>query len=49
VPPWVPHGARTYETECEEVDVFNPPRKTLLDHAKAQMSTGESATEPESA
>jgi quercetin dioxygenase-like cupin family protein len=49
IPPWVPHGARTYDTECEEVDVFNPPRKTLLDHAKAQMGTGEPATEPERA
>ena len=33
VPPWVPHGARTKDTGCYEVDVFNPPRKTLLDHA----------------
>ncbi|HKC29064.1 MAG TPA: cupin domain-containing protein [Jatrophihabitans sp.] len=36
VPPWVPHGARTYDTTCLEIDVFNPPRKTLLDHARAQ-------------
>jgi quercetin dioxygenase-like cupin family protein len=33
VPPWVPHGARTKDSGCYEVDVFNPPRKTLLDHA----------------
>jgi len=36
VPPWVPHGARTLDTGCYEVDVFNPPRRTLLDHAAAQ-------------
>jgi quercetin dioxygenase-like cupin family protein len=36
VPPWVPHGARTLNTTCREVDVFNPPRQTLLDHARAQ-------------
>jgi quercetin dioxygenase-like cupin family protein len=32
-PPWVPHGARTTDSGCYEVDVFNPPRKTLLQHA----------------
>lgn len=32
VPAWVPHGARTLDTTCVEVDVFNPPRKTLLEH-----------------
>ena len=37
VPPWVSHGARTREVPCLEVDVFNPPRKTLLDHAAAQI------------
>jgi quercetin dioxygenase-like cupin family protein len=36
VPPWVPHGARTLDTRCYEVDVFNPPRRTLLEHASAQ-------------
>ncbi len=36
VPPWVPHGARTHEQPCLEVDVFNPPRETLLGHARAQ-------------
>ena len=49
VPPWVPHGARTYETECREIDVFNPPRKTLLAHAKAQLDPGEPPTGPERA
>lgn len=41
VPPWVPHGARTGDYTCVEVDVFNPPRQTLLDHARAQrLATG---------
>ncbi len=36
VPSWVPHGARTGSTGCYEADVFNPPRETLLDHARTQ-------------
>jgi quercetin dioxygenase-like cupin family protein len=36
IPSWVPHGARTLEVGCTQVDVFTPPRKTLLDHARAQ-------------
>lgn len=39
VPPWVPHGARTADTPCYEVDVFNPPRRTLLEHAAAAAAT----------
>ena len=31
IPPNVPHGARTHEGSCLEVDVFDPPRKALLD------------------
>jgi quercetin dioxygenase-like cupin family protein len=38
VPPWVPHGARTRDSRCDEVDVFNPPRRTLLEHAAAQQA-----------
>ncbi len=30
VPPWVPHGAWTTDSSCLEVDIFSPPRKTLL-------------------
>lgn len=30
IPPWVPHGAKTYEHGCREIDVFSPPRATLL-------------------
>jgi quercetin dioxygenase-like cupin family protein len=35
VPPWVPHGARTLDTTCLEVDIFSPPRESLLAHAAA--------------
>lgn len=31
VPPNVPHGARTYDGSCLEVDVFHPPRRALLE------------------
>ena len=31
IPPWVPHGARTRERGCREVDVFCPPRRALLE------------------
>jgi quercetin dioxygenase-like cupin family protein len=37
IPPWVPHGARTGDTSCRELDVFTPPRATLLEHAKTQV------------
>lgn len=36
VPAFVPHGAWTEESSCLEVDVFNPPRATLLEHATAE-------------
>lgn len=31
IPPNVPHGARTYDNECLQVDVFHPPRRGILD------------------
>lgn len=31
IPPNVPHGARTYDSECLQVDVFHPPRRGILD------------------
>jgi quercetin dioxygenase-like cupin family protein len=37
IPSWVPHGARTHDTTCFEVDVFTPPRKTLLDMAQSAI------------
>ena len=36
VPAWVPHGAWTTDTTCLEVDVFTPPRKSLLALAESQ-------------
>jgi quercetin dioxygenase-like cupin family protein len=38
IPPWVPHGAHTNDSTCLEIDVFTPPRTTLLDHARAQAA-----------
>ena len=35
VPPWVPHGARTGDGTCLEIDVFVPPRQSLLNLAAA--------------
>jgi quercetin dioxygenase-like cupin family protein len=40
VPSWVPHGARTGANPCQEIDMFAPPRTTLVEHARKQMSTG---------
>ncbi len=36
VPAFVPHAAWTKESSCLEIDVFNPPRATLLEHARAE-------------
>ena len=36
VPSWVRHGARTRDASCREVDVFNPPRRSLLEVARSQ-------------
>ena len=38
VPSWVRHGARTRDASCREVDVFNPPRRSLLEHAHGQAT-----------
>ncbi|HTX28412.1 MAG TPA: cupin domain-containing protein [Streptosporangiaceae bacterium] len=40
VPSWVPHGAWTTDSHCLEVDVFAPPRRTLLKLAEAQAAQG---------
>lgn len=37
IPPWVPHGARTGDVPCREMDVFTPPRATLVEHASGQV------------
>lgn len=31
IPPNVPHGARTYDSTCLELDIFTPPRHGLLE------------------
>jgi unsaturated pyranuronate lyase len=44
VPSWVPHGAWTTDSHCLEIDVFCPPRLSLLKLAEAQAvehGTGE--------
>ena len=38
VPAWVPHGAWTTDSHCREVDIFCPPRRSLLNLAAAQDS-----------
>ena len=45
VPAWVPHGAWTTDTHCLEVDVFCPPRQSLLKLAAAQGATQGAAHE----
>lgn len=42
IPAWVPHGAWTTEdTFCEEVDVFCPPRESLLKLAESHALAGQ--------
>ena len=36
IPAGVPHGARTYDTTCVQVDVFAPPRKVLVEALAAR-------------
>jgi quercetin dioxygenase-like cupin family protein len=38
VPSWVPHGAWATDTRCVEIDVFAPPRSSLLQLAEAQAA-----------
>jgi quercetin dioxygenase-like cupin family protein len=38
VPAWVPHGAWTTDSRCLEVDVFCPPRQSLLKLAEAHAA-----------
>jgi quercetin dioxygenase-like cupin family protein len=39
IPPWVPHGAWTTDGHCEEIDVFSPPRQSLLKLAQEHAAT----------
>jgi quercetin dioxygenase-like cupin family protein len=38
IPGGVPHGARTYDTTCLQVDVFSPPRRVLVETLAARSS-----------
>lgn len=37
IPSWVPHGAVTKDLPCVEIDIFNPPRETVVEHATSQV------------
>ena len=38
IPPDVPHGARTYQSSCIEVDFFHPPRQALVERLRTLES-----------
>jgi len=38
IPAGVPHGARTHDRSCLEIDVFVPPRKVLLETMRAAQA-----------
>ena len=38
IPSWVPHGAVTRDVGCREIDMFSPPRATLLEHARQAVA-----------
>jgi len=38
VPSWVPHAAWTTDSRCLEIDVFCPPRRSLLELAEAHAA-----------
>ena len=44
VPSWVPHGAKTGDGPCKEIDMFAPPRMTLVEHAQAQAAAQQART-----
>lgn len=44
VPAWVPHAAWTTDSHCEEIDVFSPPRQSLINLAEAHLGA---AIQPE--
>ena len=49
VPPGVPHGARTRDSGCFEVDVFSPPRSVLVEAVEAAARGTELVTDPPAA
>ena len=51
IPAWVPHGAWTTDSHCRELDIFCPPRKSLLglaEGAGAVAGGGEASAGPPS-
>ena len=40
IPSNVPHGARTRESPCLEIDIFYPPRRALVDALGLELQTG---------
>src|SRR5262249_13848236 len=45
VPSWVPHAAWTTDSSCLEIDVFCPPRHSLLKLAEAHVAAAQAAAE----
>lgn len=45
VPAGVPHGARALDSTCYEIDVFSPPRRVLVEAARAAENGAEAASE----
>ena len=43
IPAWVPHGAWTTDSHCVEIDVFSPPRQSLVKLAEAQAPAADAA------
>jgi quercetin dioxygenase-like cupin family protein len=48
IPSWVPHGAWTTDSPCLEIDVFSPPRQSLLKLAAAQEDAAGGPAAPDS-
>jgi quercetin dioxygenase-like cupin family protein len=46
IPPFVPHGARTLDSPCFEIDVFAPPRRALVELAGLTLTTEPPPAEP---
>ena len=47
IPPNVPHGARTHDSSCLEIDVFYPPRAGLLEAMGLLDADGNRIAAPE--
>jgi quercetin dioxygenase-like cupin family protein len=44
VPAWVPHGARTHDSTCLEIDIFCPPRRQLLEAVRSMAGEASKAS-----